>query len=144
MSVESRPNECLPGASGPISSGFPEPADRGADGASPAGFSADKSANSPGRALRRPRPPKLYRIGEIVGYCGVSRQTIHNYATMGLIREKSWTAGGHRLFDESVFERLDRITQMKSDDKSLRQIRDYFARRDARRGGPTARESVIM
>jgi DNA-binding transcriptional MerR regulator len=79
----------------------------------------------------RQRPPKLYRIGEVVAYSGVSRQTIHNYATMGLIRESRWTGGGHRLFDESVFERLDRIAEMKAASKSLQDIRDQFARLDA-------------
>ena len=83
------------------------------------------------RVPPRQRPPKLYRIGEVVDYSGVSRQTIHNYATMGLIRESRWTAGGHRLFDESVFERLDQIAEMKAASKSLQDIRDHFTRRDA-------------
>jgi len=76
---------------------------------------------------RRPIPPKLYRIGEVVGYSGVSRQTIHNYTTMGLLREHCWTEGGHRLYDESVFERLDGISELKAQRKSLRYIRQHFA-----------------
>lgn len=58
-------------------------------------------------------PPKLYRIGEIVRHTGLSRQTIHNYTTMGLLREFEWTPGGHRLYDESVFHRLQRIADLK-------------------------------
>ncbi len=58
-------------------------------------------------------PPKLYRIGEIVRHTGLSRQTIHNYTTMGLIREAEWTPGGHRLYDEKVFHRLQRIADLK-------------------------------
>ena len=54
-------------------------------------------------------PAKLYRIGELVRYSPFSRQTIHNYTVMGLIRETQWTDGGHRLYDESVFERLSKI-----------------------------------
>jgi len=80
---------------------------------------------------RRPRPPKLYRIGEVVEYSAMSRQTIHNYTTMGLLSESKWTAGGHRLYDESVFERLDCIADMKAQNKSLQDIREYFAHRDA-------------
>jgi len=53
----------------------------------------------------------------------VSRQTIHNYTTMGLITERRRTPGGHRLYDESVFSRLDRIEQLKRRRRSLRQIR---------------------
>ena len=84
----------------------------------------------PGRP-RRPRPPKLYRIGEVVEYSAMSRQTIHNYTTMGLLQESRWTAGGHRLYDESVFERLDTISELKAQSKSLQDIREYFARCDA-------------
>ena len=79
---------------------------------------------------RRPRPPKLYRIGEVVEYSAMSRQTIHNYTTMGLLQESKWTAGGHRLYDESVFERLDTIADLKAQSKSLQDIREYFARYD--------------
>ena len=98
------------------------------------GRSRMQSASLPDRSgvglLRRsrPRPPKLYRIGEVVEYSGMSRQTIHNYTTMGLLPEKSWTQGGHRLYDESAFERLDLIAEFKSRNKSLHDIREYFTR----------------
>lgn len=58
-------------------------------------------------------PPKLYRIGEIVQHTGLSRQTIHNYTVFGLIKEVDWTPGGHRLYDESVFFRLQRVAELK-------------------------------
>jgi len=91
----------------------------------------DGGPGSPGpRVGQRPRPPKLYRIGEVVEYSGMSRQTIHNYTTMGLLRESRWTSGGHRLYDDSVFERLDKIAEMKANNKSIQDIRDYFARLD--------------
>ena len=67
-------------------------------------------------------PVKLYRIGELVNYTPFSRQTIHNYTIMGLIRETEWTEGGHRLYDESVFERLSQIMQLKKT-KTLIEIR---------------------
>lgn len=82
-------------------------------------------------ASARLRPEKLYRIGEVVDYAGTSRQTIHNYTIMGLLRETRWTAGGHRLYDESVFERLDQIAGMKRQQRSLQEIREHFARSDA-------------
>ena len=63
-------------------------------------------------------PPKLYRMGEVVEYSGLSRQTIHNYATMGLLRETRWTQGGHRLYE---------IAQLKRRNKTMREIREYFA-----------------
>ena len=82
------------------------------------------------RPRKRPIPPKLYRIGEVVEYSGMSRQTIHNYTTMGLLHESRWTDGGHRLYDESVFGRLDQIAQLKAARKSIEDIRDYFERQN--------------
>ena len=71
-------------------------------------------------------PTKLYRIGELVAYTPFSRQTIHNYTIMGLIQEAKWTDGGHRLYDESVFERLSQIIQLRKK-KALMEIRKIFA-----------------
>ena len=67
-------------------------------------------------------PAKRYRIGEIVRCSPFSRQTLHNYTIMGLIREAEWTEGGHRLYDETVFERLARIVELRKT-KSLTEIR---------------------
>lgn len=75
----------------------------------------------------RPRPPKLYRIGEVVEYARLSRQTVHNYTTMGLLREANRTGGGHRLYDESVFQRLDEIAEMRFRGVSIQDIRRHFA-----------------
>jgi len=72
------------------------------------------------------KPPKLYRIGEVVDYSGMSRQTVHNYTIMGLLHESKWTSGGHRLYDESVFERLDEIAELKSKNMSMEEIREHF------------------
>ena len=67
-------------------------------------------------------PAKLYRIGDLVRNTPFSRQTIHNYTIMGLIREAQWTEGGHRLYDESVFGRLSKIMELKKT-KTLWEIR---------------------
>ena len=113
-----------------------------------AGRGSDTACTSnPARARYRPPPapgrraipPKLYRIGEIVDYSGVSRQTIHNYTIMGLITESRRTGGGHRLYDESVFARLDLIDELKRQHRSMRDIRGHFAKLDsqAENQGPT-------
>lgn len=75
-------------------------------------------------------PTKLYRIGDLVRYTPFSRQTIHNYTIMGLIREVQWTEGGHRLYDESVFERLSKITELKKT-KTLWEIRKILNKEEA-------------
>jgi DNA-binding transcriptional MerR regulator len=72
-------------------------------------------------------PAKLYRIGELVRHSPFSRQTIHNYTVMGLIREAKWTEGGHRLYDDSVFERLSRIIELKKTN-TLWEIRQILNR----------------
>jgi len=74
-------------------------------------------------------PAKLYRIGELVSYTPFSRQTIHNYTIMGLIREAKWTEGGHRLYDESVFERLSEIIRLRKT-KTLSEIREALRTKD--------------
>jgi len=72
-------------------------------------------------------PAKLCRIGELVDYTPFSRQTIHNYTIMGLIREAKWTEGGHRLYDESVFERLSEIMRLRKT-KTLSEIRAILSK----------------
>ncbi len=83
---------------------------------------------NPAAAPHKPIPPKLYRIGEVVEYSGLSRQTIHNYTTIGLLHESRWTSGGHRLYDESVFRRLDKIAELRGGKKSIDDICEYFRR----------------
>jgi DNA-binding transcriptional MerR regulator len=75
-------------------------------------------------------PAKLYRIGELVRHTPFSRQTIHNYTIMGLIREVQWTEGGHRLYDESVFGRLSKIISLRKT-KTLLEIRQIIYKEEA-------------
>ena len=72
--------------------------------------------------LRSNPPVKRFRIGEVAQFSGLSRQTVHNYTIMGLIREREWTEGGHRLYDESVFSTLVQIDELKNS-RTLREIR---------------------
>ncbi len=74
-------------------------------------------------------PTKLYRIGEVIRYTPFSRQTIHNYTTMGLIQESDWTDGGHRLYDESVFPRLSMIIELRKS-KTLAEIKNILTQND--------------
>ena len=74
-------------------------------------------------------PVKLYRIGDLVRYTSFSRQTLHNYTIMGLIREAQWTEGGHRLYDELVFEKLSRIIKLKRT-KTLSEIRRILSKEE--------------
>ena len=84
------------------------------------------------RRIGRP-PRKLYRIGEVVEYSGLSRQTVHNYTVIGLIREASRTVAGHRLYDEHVFNDLQRIMEMRTKN-TLQQIRETLEKERALAG----------
>ena len=66
---------------------------------------------------------KLYKMGEVMEYSGLSRQTIHNYTLAGLIEECRRTASGHRLYEESVFERLEEIKSLQRKNYTLAQIK---------------------
>ncbi|MBN2063913.1 MAG: MerR family transcriptional regulator [Sedimentisphaerales bacterium] len=76
--------------------------------------------------LRTNPPVKLFKIGEVARYSGLSRQTVHNYTIMGLIEESGWTDGGHRLYPEEVFEKLARIDALKQS-CTLQEIRKMLA-----------------
>ncbi|MCA8961535.1 MAG: MerR family transcriptional regulator [Planctomycetes bacterium] len=74
--------------------------------------------------VRRP-PRKLYKIGEVIRYSGISRQTLHNYTMLGLITEEERTPSGHRLYGESVFARLELIQRLKAR-MSLKEVREHL------------------
>ena len=72
-------------------------------------------------------PKKLYKIGEVMRYTNLSRQTIHNYTMMGLIKEAERTDSGHRLYGEDVFERLEKIEMLKRH-RTLREVKEMLDR----------------
>ncbi len=88
-------------------------------------------------AFRLPR--KLYRVSEVADCLGISRQTIHNYATAGLIAEEGHTPGGQRLFSESVFQDILLIHRLKATHR-LQEIRRILIGR--RRHGGTVGQAV--
>ena len=75
-------------------------------------------------------PKKLYKIGEVMQHSGLSRQTLHNYTMMGLIREAERTESGHRLYPEEVFECLQRIERLKRH-RTLREVKETLERTES-------------
>ncbi len=94
----------------------------------------NRSANNPDSNEEIIIPPKLYKIGEVMYYSGLSRQILHNYTQLGLIKEKTRTPSGHRLYSEEVFARLKRIKELKAQGYSLLQIRDILEKEFADSG----------
>ena len=70
---------------------------------------------------------KLFKIGEVMRLTKLSRQRIHNYTVMGLIREAERTESGHRLYGEEVFDRLRLIESLK-ERMTLEQIKERLGR----------------
>ena len=69
---------------------------------------------------------KLFRVGEIIEYAELSRQTIHLYTQMQIIKEKRRTASGYRLYEETVFAVLEKVKKMKEQGKTLLEIKDII------------------
>jgi len=86
---------------------------------------------------------KLYKIGEVMHYSGFSRQTLHNYTLAGLITEARRTESGHRLYDEAVFDRLEKIKKLQEDNYTLMQIKKMIEADENRpMDGPVNQENM--
>ena len=72
---------------------------------------------------------KLFKIGEVMEYSGLTRQVIHNYTQLELICEDKRTPSGHRLYEEEVFERIKKIKELRSKGKTLLEIKKMLNRR---------------
>ncbi len=88
------------------------------------------------------KPRKLFKIGEVIQYSGISRQTLHNYTMLGLIREAERTVSGHRLYGEDVFDRLEKIGRFKAH-HVLREVKDLLDAEDAKRARAAAVAPVV-
>lgn len=69
---------------------------------------------------------KLFKIGEVMENSGLSRQVIHYYTQLELIKEAKRTKSGHRLYDEGVFDRLGKIKRLQAKGKTLLEIKKVF------------------
>ena len=78
-----------------------------------------------------PRKPvkKLFKIGEVAEYGGLSRQTVNYYTLLGILREAGRTRSGHRLYDETVFDRIEKLRELQPT-KTLKQIAEHFQREE--------------
>ena len=78
-------------------------------------------------------PRKLFKIGEVMKYSGLSRQTVHNYTMMGLISPVERTDSGHRLYPEDVFEDIERIERLKRH-HTLAEVKELLKKLKRQRG----------
>ena len=69
---------------------------------------------------------ELFKMGEVVKRSGFTRQQIHNFLVMGLVKEKSRTSAGHRLFGAEMLKRLFMIRGLLAKGYALTEIRRTF------------------
>jgi DNA-binding transcriptional MerR regulator len=83
--------------------------------------SGDESSDSGAGA-----PKKLYSVGEVVKQSGISRQVLHNYTVLGLLRVAERTPTNRRYYDEAVFRRIKLIRKMLDSGYTLQSLREIF------------------
>lgn len=76
-------------------------------------------------------------------YSGFSRQVLHNYTLAGLINEAKRTASGHRLYDEVVFDRLEKIKHLQEEQYTLMQIKKILEEEQETKDNQDNRESQV-
>ena len=76
--------------------------------------------------LTRKDKSTLLKPGEIARRVGLSRQAIHIYTTMGLIKEARRTPSGHRLYSKDVLKLIALIRELAETGYTLRDIKEIF------------------
>ncbi len=76
-----------------------------------------------------PQQLKLMRLSDLAKSCALTKQTIHYYLLLGLIKETKRSEGGQRLFDADTIHRVKLIHKLNQTGYSLRDIRDIFLKK---------------
>lgn len=71
----------------------------------------------------------FYKANDLVKITGLSRQTIHHYVTLGLIKEIKQTASGHRLYDKEALQRIAYIQMLRSRELPLSDIKEILEKK---------------
>jgi len=56
----------------------------------------------------------MYTVEEVTARLQITSRTLHYYEEIGLIPPAARTAGGHRMYDQAVLERLEHILRIKT------------------------------
>ena len=68
----------------------------------------------------------LIKVGELARRTGLTRQALHLYVQVGLLKPAGMSAGGHRLFSPEAVERVELIRKLCASGYSLKDVRDIF------------------
>jgi DNA-binding transcriptional MerR regulator len=91
-----------------------------------AGIVALEQSSENSRSLGGPPDKKLFSVGEVVKLAGISRQVLHNYTVLGLLRPAERTATNRRYYDESTFRRIELIRRQLKSGYTLQSLRELF------------------
>jgi DNA-binding transcriptional MerR regulator len=72
------------------------------------------------------QPQDSFKAGELSRRTGLSRQTLHQYAILGLLTPVGMTKGGQRLFPANAVERVELIRKLCACGYTLQEIRETF------------------
>ncbi len=67
-----------------------------------------------------------YKIGQLSRLCGLTERTIRYYDELGLLKTKSRTSGGQRVYSDSDLVYIKRIIELKALSFSLDEIKDII------------------
>jgi len=87
--------------------------------------------SAPDESEKTPPAKKLHKAGELSRRTGLTRQALHQYVLMGLIKPAEITKGGQRLFSEGEERRIKLIRDLCAQGYTLQAIKDIFIQRDA-------------
>ena len=72
------------------------------------------------------QPTKLIKAGELARLTGLTRQALHIYVQMGLLKPSLISRGGHRYYDRASVERIELIQKLCVSGYTLKDVRDIF------------------
>lgn len=67
-----------------------------------------------------------YKIKEVADMVGVSVRTLHHYDQIGILKPKSVTAAGYRLYTDEDLERLQQVLFFKELEFNLQEIKEII------------------
>jgi len=66
------------------------------------------------------------KAGELARRTGLTRQALHIYVQMGLLKPALLSQGGHRYYDAASVERIELIRKLCASGYTLKDVRDIF------------------
>ncbi|WP_077618369.1 MerR family transcriptional regulator [Bacillus sinesaloumensis] len=69
---------------------------------------------------------KTYSIGEFAKLTGITERTLRHYDQIGLLKPSEYTERGHRKYNNTSIEQLQKILVLKFLDMSLEDISEYL------------------